>query len=200
MKSFKFLGLIITVLFLISPILSNARIGVGVGAGKIQLDEELKAGGVYQLPSLPIFNTGDKTSDYEVTIEYHENIPQLRPEREWFSFSPQSFTLEPGKIQNVDIVLTLPLEIQPGEYFAYLEGHPTKKDVNGSTVISIAAATKLYFTVAPANIFEGIYYRVSGLFVYFMPWSMIVLVSIILILLIVFLRKKFSFNFGVSRK
>lgn len=200
MKSFKFLGLIIAALFLVLPVLSDARIGVGVGAGKIQLDEELKAGGVYQLPTLPILNTGDEISDYEVSIEYHENIPQMRPEREWFSFSPQAFTLEPGKIQNVGIILTLPLKIQPGEYFAYLEGHPTKKDVEGSATIGIAAATKLYFTVAPANIFEGIYYRVSGLFIYFMPWSMIVLVGIILILLIIFLRKKFSFNFGVSRK
>ena len=200
MKSYKILSLIIAVLFLIPSFFADARIGVGVGAGKIQLEEDLKAGGVYQLPTLPILNTGDEVGDYEVTVEYHENIPQLRPGRDWFSFSPQSFNIEPGKIQNVDIVLTLPLNIQPGEYFAYIEGHPVKKDVEGSATIGIAAATKLYFTVAPANIFEGIYYRTTSLFRYFMPWSLIILILVVLIIIIKIVGKKLSFSFGVTRK
>ncbi len=41
-----------------------ARIGVGVGTGKITIDENLKPGIIYKLPPLTVVNTGDEASDY----------------------------------------------------------------------------------------------------------------------------------------
>jgi hypothetical protein len=200
MKLFKFLGLMIATLFLFSPIFIDAKIGVGIRDGKIQIEEDLKSGETYQLPSFSVLNTGDEISDYEVTIEYQEKIPQLWPSREWFIFSPKYFTLEPGKIQNINITLSLPPRIQPGEYFAYLEGHPVKKDVTGLSSIGIAAASKLYFTVAPANNFESIYYFMFRILNHFMPWPVIILAGIFLIVIIVILRKKFSFSIESKKK
>lgn len=180
------------VLFLFVPIIVFGRIGVGVGLGKIQVDKPLKAGGIYDLPALPVLNTGDEPGEYGVSIEYHEGVPQIRPAREWFRFEPQSFHLEPGQVQNVKVILTLPTKVQPGDYFAYLEGHPVKKSVAGQTSIGVAAAAKLYFTVAPANIFQGIYYRFISLYSRYHPWDTIVLAIIFAAILILLFRKRFK--------
>jgi hypothetical protein len=180
------------VLFLFVPIIVFGRIGVGVGIGKIQVDKPLKPGMIYNLPSLPVLNTGDEPADYEVSIEYHEGVPQIRPAREWFHFEPQSFHLESGGVQTVKITLTLPTKTQPGDYFAYLEGHPVNKSEAGQTSIGVAAAAKLYFTVAPANIFQGIYYRILSLAKRYYPYDAIFLAIIVGAVLINIFRKKFK--------
>jgi len=50
-------------LFIIFPYVGLANVGVGVGLGKIQIDELLKSGGIYKLPSIPVINTGDEAGD-----------------------------------------------------------------------------------------------------------------------------------------
>jgi P pilus assembly chaperone PapD len=190
----KEIGLILftSLCFSLIPVIALARVGVGVGIGKIQVDKPLKAGLIYNLPSLPVLNTGDEPSQYEVSIEYHENVPELRPAREWFKFEPQSFYLEPGQTQSVRVTLTIPLKTKPGNYFAYLEGHPIKKAEKGTTSVGIAAAAKLYFTVKPSNIFEGIYYRFISLYSQYHPWDTIILVVIFVVLVITYFSKKFK--------
>jgi len=179
--------------FIVLPLAVFARIGVGVGIGKMEVEKKLKPGMVLQLPSLPILNTGDELAEYETTVEYHEGVPELRPPREWLSFNPQKFYLEPGKVQQVEVILSIPLKAQPGDYFCYLEGHPLiKKSGQGGAAIGIAAAAKLYFTIVPANIFQGIYYRFISLYSRYHPWDTIVLVIIILAILITIFRKKFK--------
>ena len=197
-KLLKVSLLLVSCIVLLLPIAVFGRIGVGVGTGKIQVDKPLKAGGIYDLPVLPVLNTGDEPGQYEVSIEYHEGVPEIRPAREWFHFEPQSFYLEPGKVQIVKIILTLPAKTQPGEYFAYLEGHPVKKSVAGETTIGVAAAAKLYFTVAPANIFQGIYYRFISLYSRYHPYDTIVL-AIIFAAILIFLFKK-RFKVQIARK
>ena len=197
-KLLKVSLLLISCLVLILPMVVFGRIGVGVGNGKIQIDKPLKAGGIYNLPPLPVLNTGDEPGEYGVSVEYQENVPQLRPAREWFHFEPQTFYLEPGQIQLVKITLTLPTKVQPGDYFAYLEGHPVKKSVAGQTSIGVAAAAKLYFTVAPANIFQGIYYRVISLYSRYYPYDVIILAILFIVILISIFRKYFKFQ--IARK
>ena len=200
-KFFIFLTLV-----LILPAAVFAKIGVGVGLGKIHLDEPLKAGGIYDLPSLPVLNTGDEPSDYAVGVDYfqdQETRPDmgLRPATEWFHFEPQSFHLEPGKVQTVKITLTLPTkDIKPVNYFAYLEAHPVKKSEAGVTRVNIAAATKLYFTVAPSNIFQGIYYRIASFWVFYAPWTWIVFGIIVVAIAVIYFRKHFSFQIGIKKK
>jgi hypothetical protein len=190
--------IIATLLLLLIPASAYARIGVGVATGRIEVTEELKPGIIYELPSLTIVNTGDEGSDYEASIEYHQDQKELSPAKEWFSFSPKKFYLEPGETKTVNIKLNLPINAEPGDYFAYLEGHPLKKSQSGSTTIGVAAAAKLYFTIAPANIFQGIYYKIVSLWNIYQPWT--TWISIVLgttALLVAF--KKF-FNIEINRK
>jgi len=203
MKKFTFL--ILGLAFFL-PVLVLARIGVGVGTGKIVVDQPLKPGLIYTLPSLVVLNTGDEPGEYGVSIEYHEGQetnPEmgLKPAKEWLSFEPEKFHLEPGQAQQVKIKLSLPVKgVKPGQYFAYLEGHPVKKDVAGQTTIGVAAAAKLYFRVAPANFFVGVYYRIASLFALYSPWSYVVLAIVVTAILIALFRRFFSFNIGISLK
>jgi hypothetical protein len=198
------LNRIIILLGLFLPVLVLARVGVGVGIGKIVVDQKLKPGLIYVLPSLPVLNTGDEPGDYGVSIEYHEGQetnPQmgLKPKKEWFSFEPSQFHLEPGQAQQVQIKLTLPLKgVKPGNYFAYLEAHPIVKEKAGQTRVGVAAAAKLYFTVAPANFLVGIYYRIASFFALYSPWSYVVLAIVVLAILIALFRRFFSVKIGIS--
>lgn len=153
------------------PTISLARLGVGVGTGKIEVQDKLKPGMIYKLPELTVLNTGDEPADYETSVSYHEKQPQLMPAKDWFIFSPQKFHLEPNGVQVVEVKINLPFKATPGDYFAYLEGHPIQKTEAGNTSIGVAAASKLYFTVVPANIFQGVYYKVISAWKIYSPWS-----------------------------
>ena len=176
-----------------------ARIGVGVATGKIQLNENLKPGIVYDLPPLTVLNTGDEPSFYEVTIQYYEVQDQLKPAEGWFTFSPQSFRLEPGAGQAVDITITVPVKAEPGDYFAFLEGRP-KKVESANTQVSVAAAAKLYFTVEPANFFQGLYYRLASFISRTTPWSYVVLSVIVLAIIFIVIKRNFTLQIGIGRK
>lgn len=151
-----------------------ATIGVGVGTGKIQLDEKLKPGTLYELPSITVINTGDEAGDYLLDITFHQDQPELRPDPSWFTYKPNTFNLEPGEAQEVQVMLTLPVKTVPGDYFAYLEARPkATADQGGGAAIGVAAASKLYFSVAPANLLLGIYYRTISLWKKFTPYPQI---------------------------
>lgn len=143
------------------PQITFAKLGVGVGLGKVQIDEKLTPGGIYKLPSLPVINTGDEKADYEIEVTYLEGQTELRPDSAWFSFNPKHFTLEAGKSQLVEVTLTLPVNARPAAYFAFLEAHPLAKQ-EGVT-IGIAAATKLNFSVKPVGVLGGAVERLRSL-------------------------------------
>lgn len=187
-------------LFIVFPTSVFARIGVGVGTGKIQVEDKLKPGIIYNLPSLVVINTGDVASDYEVVISYLSGQPQLLPPQNWFIFSPQKFHLGPGKVQAVKIKLNLPIRTPPGNYFAYLEGHPFKTiSGGGSTSIRVAAAAKLYFTVVPANIFSAIYYKIVSFWNVFAPWPQRAAIVIGVLLALVIVKKYFNIQINVKK-
>lgn len=193
--------LVFLVLGILIPSGISAKLGVGIGTGKIELDKPLKPGGLYTLPSLTVINTGDEASDYGASVEYKSDQPRMSPPKEWFVFSPETFHLEPGQSQIVNIKINIPVKTIPGDYFAYLEGHPARKDSSaGGATVGIGAAAKLYFTVAPANIFQGIYYRLMSLMKTNAPWSYVFLALIVASILVVIFRRYFSFNIGVRKK
>lgn len=183
------------------PAIVFAKIGVGIGTGKIYVNEPLKAGLIYTLPAISIINTGDEPSEYGVGVQFRENQPELRPKKEWFTFTPEKFYLEPGQTQAVQVKLTLPVKgVEPGDYFLFLQGYPEKKADAGKTSIGVAAAAKLYFTVTPSNFFIGIYYRATSLLKIYSPWSYVGLGAVVFFLLMVIIRRFFSFNIGISFK
>lgn len=193
MKKLITISLAAIIAMLIFPFAVFGSVGVGVGTGKIQVDKPLNPGSVYIVPPLTVINTGSEPSEYTVSIDYSGNQTQLKPNKEWFSFEPLQFALQPNQSQVVQIKMTLPIKTVPGDYFAYLQAQPTKKTATaGSATIGVAAAAKLYFTIAPANIFQGIYYRFISIYTRYHPWDTIVLAIIFVAILILLFRKRFK--------
>jgi len=196
-----YIGVIIALTaFLTVQTPTNASIGVGVGTGKIVVDSLIKPGSIYLLPSIVVTNTGDESSDYTTAPAYHEGQKELMPPKEWFIFEPKVFHLEPGQAQQVTVKLDVPIKAEPGDYFAYLDASPVKTSSSGGATIGVAAASKLYFKVAPANIFEGIYHRVVSIWKELQPWSgrALYLAGIVIALLI--FRKFFKVQLNVKPK
>lgn len=177
---------------------ASAKVGVGVGLGKIQIDEPLSPGGIYNLPSLPVLNTGDEAGEYEVAVTYQHEQEQLRPEEAWFNFGPKTFHLEAGGSQKVDISLNLPVKVKPGHYFAYLEAHPIAK--KEGVTIGVAAATKLYFAVKPAGVLGAAAARVTSWLENNTPYSYWVLAGLIALAAILVFRRFFALELGIRRK
>lgn len=185
-------------LFFLSAFTASAKVGVGIGAGEIRLTELVKPGEIYTLPSLRIFNTGDETTTYGMGVAYHQDNPQMRPRKDWFVFSPATFTILPAESQEVLVTMIVPVKAEQGDYFAFLESGPVGTDKPGTTV-GIAVATKLFFTVAPANIWQAVLHRVSAFFRIHSPWSWIGLGIALFVILVFLFRKFFSFNIGVRK-
>lgn len=176
-----------------------AKVGVGMGAGEIRVTESIKPGGIYSLPSLRVFNTGDETTTYGMNIAYHQDNPQLRPGKSWFTFTPATFTIEPGASQEVQVAMFVPVKTDPGEYFAFLESGPVSEGGAGTSV-GVAVATKLYFTVIHANMWEAITYRLSTFLTTYAPWSWIALGLIIILIAGVLFTRFFSLNISVRKE
>lgn len=176
------------------PFNAYSKIGVGVGIGKIQVDEILRPGQTYHLPDLPVINTGDEAMLYQVSTEYRDNIKESDPDKDWINFYPNSFKLEPGSVKLVNVSIDLPIDAKPGSYFAFLQAQPIKEVENaeGTSSVNIAAAAKLYFTIEPANIFQAVYYKLEYFWNKFYPWDLAIVVLIVLIILIYNFRKRFK--------
>lgn len=190
--------IVILALVVLLPVLVFAKVGVGMGAGEIHIDEPVKLGGIYELPSVRIFNTGDETTTYGMDIAYHQDYHQLRPAPSWFSFNPSTFTLDPNESQEVKVTMIIPVKVEPGDYFAFVESGPVASNAPGTSV-GVAVATKLFFTVVPADIFQAISYRVSSFFSTYAPWSWVGLGIIVFVLLVMVLRRFVSFNISVRK-
>jgi len=190
--------LVILGLFLIFSSVS-AKIGVGMGAGEIRVTEDIKPGGIYELPSLRVFNTGDEVTAYGMNVAYHQDNPENRPAKAWFSFQPSTFTLEPGQSEEIFISMTVPVKALPGDYFAFLESGPVLAESEGTSV-GVAVATKLYFKVVPANIWQAILYRTSAFMQTYAPWTWIVFGIGSFIALVFFFSRFFSLNISFKPK
>ncbi|MFH1970766.1 MAG: hypothetical protein ABIJ05_00055 [Patescibacteria group bacterium] len=195
----KLFFLVLLSLFFVFPIRAMATMGVGIGTGRIEVNDNLKPGTIYNLPSLSVINTGDEASDYQVAISYLNGQPELMTPKEWFVFTPEEFYLKPGEIQNVTIKINLPLKMQPGKYFNYLEAHPIIKNTPGKTTIGVAAAARLYFTVDAANVFQAIYYKVITFYKVYQPWTGRALIALGVIVGLILVRKFFNIQVNIKK-
>lgn len=182
------------------PLPAWARRGVGVSTGKIIVEEKLMPGVIYKLLPLNVVNTGDESSDYEAEITYYQDQEEFSPPQAWFKLSPKEFYLKPGETEMVEISLSVPIKAIPGDYFCFLEGHPVVKAEEGVTAVNVAAAAKLYFTIAPANFWQGVYYRLVSLWKNNMPWSLRGAVAAGIIILGIVFRKFFNIQIAVKEK
>ncbi len=192
-----FSGIVLVFSLGVSTVLS--KVGVGMGAGEVRVTEDIKPGGIYSLPNLRIFNTGDEVTTYGMNVAYHQDYHQIRPAKDWFSFEPATFTLDPGESQEVLIVMTVPVKVEQGDYFAFLESGPVATHEAGTSV-GVAVATKLYFTVVPANIWQAISHRIEAFFSTNAPWSWVVLWTVVILVVLSVFVRFFSLNISLRKK
>jgi hypothetical protein len=187
------------IISIVTGLSAEAATGVGIMPGIIQTDKDLMPGGHYKLPDLQVVNTGSDTSRYELVVARMEKQDLLQPPVTYFSFSPVSFDLDAGKSQVISLALDIPVNARPGDYLGYVEAHPVSQ-ATGGTSIGIAAASKIYFTIKPANTFMGITNAIGNFFSRTSPFSYVVLGIIILATLVYFLRRRIKLEVKVIKK
>jgi hypothetical protein len=197
-KNFILIALVAIVLSLFATD-ALGKVGVGMGAGEIRVTEEIKPGGIYSLPDLRVFNTGDEMTTYGMNVAYHQDNPEQRPEKTWFTFEPPTFTIAPGESELVQVTMFVPVKTNPGDYFAFLESGPVAENGAGTSV-GVAVATKLYFTVVHANLWQAILFRTSSFFATYAPWSWILTGVVVLLGLSMIMRRYVSFNVSFRSK
>jgi hypothetical protein len=201
MKRFFAFFLITTFTFIFFTSKVFANLGVGIGTGKIIIDEELKPGTIYKVNTLlNIVNTGDEEGNFKAEVAYQSDQKELMPPKEWIEFSEKEFRLKPGETKTVDVKINVPIKVIPGEYFCYLQGMVAPNIESGETGIGLAAAAKLYFKIAPANFISGIYYRVKSLWMTNQPWTNIGAGAIGIFVIISLIRKNLHIEVGLKNK
>lgn len=188
---------VIAICFTITTV--QADVGVGIMPGKIQVEDSLMPGGLYHLPSLQVANTGDQATNYELALARMEKQDELSPTEEFFSFSPESFRLDPGASQVISLSLNVPVNAIAGDYLAYIEAHPVSAGTAG-TSIGVAAATKVYFTVKPASTWAGIVNYAVSFLKRNAPLSYILPGVILAGLLLYWLRRRIKLEVKLTRK
>ena len=177
---------------------AHADVGVGVSLGNIKVDDVLTPGGHYRLPTLSVLNTGSESGHFEVVVSYAADQREKRPPEEWFSFTPQRFPLEASASQAVAITLDLPASSTPGDYFAFLEAHPVAE--GQGVTIGVAAATKLSFSIKPANVLQAWLFRLSQLIDESQPWSSLLAVAVLAFLAIRLLGRYVHVGLRIERR
>lgn len=172
----KILKLILIFVLLATPLVALARLGVGVNVGTIRIEEALKAGGIYKLPPFSVIDSGDEIATYHVSVTFFEKQPERRPDPTWFTFTPNDFELKPGQSQEIQTRLIIPFKAFSGDYFAFLEASPTKKQGQGQVSIGIAAAAKLYFKVQAGSVLGAARERVVSYWQNYGKKTLVVLV------------------------
>ena len=174
-----------------------AQTGVGVGLGKVQIAEPLAPGGIYQLPDLPVINTGEVAGTYQVRatdVTHPTGVKTV----DWFRFRPQTFPLEPNQSQLVSVTLTLPLNTLDGDHLVYLEASPVQNPEKG-VAIGPAAATKVYFSVKSGTVLGAIRNRLIT-FILTRPEIYLLLAALLLLNAGLILRRHFRLKLKIEPK
>lgn len=193
----RFVGVTLFLVLLAAPP-ASARLGVGVNVGHIEVNEPLLSGGIYEIATMSVINTGNEAGDYGVGVSYRDNQKEMKPPQEWFRFSSEKFELKPGRQRAVDISLVIPVNAKAGDYFALVEGHPIAGAEGLS--IGIAAAAKLNFTVESSSFFWAVANRLTTWFGNNAPYSYAFVGVIFLAIAILIIRRYVKFSFKVERK
>lgn len=190
----KWLIAIVVIVIALSVQSVSASTGVGVGLGEIRLEEDLKPGGIYRLPDLPVINTGDVAGDYRVSAEVVEALVIADPDEVagWVEFTPREFHLDPGASRLVSQQLQLPVAAPAGEYLVFLEAAAAPPS-DAPVAIGAAAATKLYFSVAPGSVLGALRQRVTT-WVLLNHWIYLLLAVLALLMAVFIFRRNYQFS------
>lgn len=179
-------------LLLHSATAARAQVGVSVDLSRIAVNQALSPGGSYTLPTIGVTNPGTERSTYQMGLSYMEGQGELVPPLEWFTFSPASFTLDPGATRAVSITLDVPASATPGSYAALLQAQLAVDGAGGR--VGAAAASRLSFNVRPSTILQGWLVQAQTFFRRYAPWMYAVPAGAALMALGGWVSRRFSFR------
>ena len=189
--------LILTILLLLLPSVVSAKPGIKVDNDKITIKEPLQAGEIYRLDEVRVLNNGGDGADYKMNIRYQDVQQELMPKEDWFRFIPDNFYLESSESKVVEIIVHVPTNEKPGNYFAFIDIYPSSGD---SPESEEKESVRFYFSVAETPFFVAIYNRISTFFTQYSPGSYIFLFLIILLILGHWLTRRFKIKLKLSPK
>lgn len=168
-----------------------ATTGVSIDVSRINVTEELAPGDAYQLPTFGARNPGTDPTSYTIAVSYIDDQEAHQPPVEWFTFSPESFTLEAGQSRAVSTSLEVPPDAQAGQYSALI-GPQIAAEGSGAQV-GAGAAARLSFTVAECQGLECWLRWIARwigehLYVLLIPLALLAFVAVRI------LRRKFAFS------
>lgn len=176
---------------------TSAGPGVGVNLGSISVDDLLSPGGGYELPAIGVINTGAEVANYALNVTHTADQLEQRPEAAWFSFDPAVFPLAPGQAETVNIRLSLPSNVPPGEYYAHLEARPIQ---SGDDSIGVAAATRISFTVEESSWLNAQRRQLNRWLDDYGPWTYAAPLAIAVLILTHRLGRGFRFRLPFERR
>jgi hypothetical protein len=125
------------------------KVGAAIDLGRIDVDEPLVTGQRYVLPTLQVRNPGSIATNYRMVAQaIARTTPAL--DGAWVSFTPDSFTLEPGERQPVEAVLVAARDAEPGQYRALLGVQAIPARQATQVVATTGAASYLTFSLEAA--------------------------------------------------
>lgn len=178
-------------------VVALAQTGVGVGLGKVEINEPLAPGGIYRLPDLPVINTGEVGGTYQVRATDVSHPAGVETDG-WLRFRPQTFPLEPEQSRLVKVTLTLPFDALEGDYLVYLEASPVQNPQKG-VAIGPAAATKLYFSVKSGAVLGALRTRIIT-FILSRPEIYLLLAALLLLEALFIIRRHYHFHIEARTK
>lgn len=163
--------------------------GVSVDLGRVAVDDELRAGQRYTLPTIGVTNRGTEQTSFQVVAGPMEGV-QSAPSS-WFRLEPASFELAPGATQPVSVLLVLPPDASPANYQQLISARiaPTGDDGIG---LGAAAASVVSFQVVPSSIWEGMWNSAISFFRAGHPWSTVAVAVIVLWFVAGWVRRNFE--------
>jgi hypothetical protein len=167
---------------------------IGTGMSAIRVSEILTPGQLYKLPLWPIINTGDEYGCFDVKTD---------PRTDLLDFDPVTFCLEQGKVKQVEVTLTLPLNEPKGKREFVLEAKKTLdpfeiKDTGSQ--VGAAVGTKLFFEVGPSpGILGALSQRANSIWTLHLGLATAISVALCLVIAFFFSHRAFDFKIRLRK-
>ena len=188
----------VTLLVLVPAVRAAADVGVAMDVGRIHVEQRLAKGGSYQLPTIGVRNPGTETASYQMSAGHLQGQAERRPPPDWFRFTPERFTLEPGAAIPVRVGLEIPTDADPDDYHALLRAEVVSQGEGAQ--VGAAAAARLTFTVKPSTILEAWLLRGQRALADRAPWSYLIIAAMVVAALVRWLRGRYRLRLPVERR
>jgi hypothetical protein len=169
--------------------------GVSVDLGRVQVDDRLRPGERYRLPTIGVTNPGDEAGSYRVVIGARDG--QRAAPDTWFRLEPASFDLAPGETQAVEVELVLPPDADPDRYEQLISAQLAVGD-SGAAAVGAAAASILTFEVTPSSLLQGLGLSAVSFFQAGHPWSTLAIAALLAVVVARWVAR--NFEFAVKRR